>query len=50
MVKNREGKRALNISRASLHARPNEPQHKECTHYLFDLDETGDADEPIGST
>lgn len=31
-----EKKRPLNLSRQSLHDRPNEPQHKECTHYLFD--------------
>lgn len=37
----KENKRPLNISRQSLHDRPNEPQHKECVHYLFDLDETG---------
>jgi ankyrin repeat protein len=36
-----ENKRPLNLSRQSLHDRPNEPQHKECTHYLFDKDETG---------
>jgi ankyrin repeat protein len=36
-----ENKRPLNLSRQSLHDRPNEPQHRECTHYLFDKDETG---------
>ena len=37
----KEDKRPLNIARQSLHDRPNEPQHKECVHYLFDKDETG---------
>ena len=37
----KDDKRPLNISRQSLHDHPNEPQHRECVHYLFDLDETG---------
>ena len=36
-----ENKRPLNLARQSLHDRPNEPQHKECVHYLFEKDDTG---------
>lgn len=42
MVNNKkDDKRPLNIARQSYREKPNELQHKDVIHYLFELDETG---------